>query len=74
MNAVLSAPAVDHLDRSIVPLERELHPVNGIARLDLGEKAAGKIEMRGGLVEVLVYLREKWDVLCQAVDVDVFSE
>ena len=74
MHAVLRAPAVDYLDGSIVPLERELHSVNRIARLDLRENTDGKIEVRCGLVEVLVYLREKRDVLCQAVAVVVFSE
>jgi hypothetical protein len=59
---MLRAPTIDYFDRSIVALDRELHPVHGIAGFDLRKKPGGNIEVRRGLVEVLVDLREERNV------------
>jgi hypothetical protein len=63
MSAVLRTPTVDDFDRSVIPLERELHSIDRIARLDCGEQARREVEMCRGFVEVLVDLREHRDVL-----------
>ena len=51
------------LDRSVIALERKLHPIDGIAGLDLSEQTGRKVEVRCRLVEILVDLREHRDVL-----------
>src|SRR5690606_8794970 len=59
--AVLGPPAVDDLDRAVVPAEREAHVVDGVAGLDLLQETRRVRGQCGGLVEVAVDLLEERD-------------
>jgi hypothetical protein len=61
---MLRTPSVNDFNGSVVPFQGKLHSVNGVARFDLIQQSGGQIEVRGGLVEVAIDLREEGDVLC----------
>jgi len=59
--AVLRAPGLHHLDRSVVPFERESEVDDAVDRLDLLQDAARVVGQRCGAIEVGVYLLEEAD-------------